>query len=92
MSDFGKCASCGAEITWTMTAAGKKMPLDVESTPLGRFFVDLPKDPTAPLQCLSATSDDERAVRFRIEDRPRFDSHFATCPGAANHRKHRKKG
>lgn len=43
------CNSCGADIVWIVTAAGKRMPVDART----------------------------------------HESHFATCPNAAHHRKPR---
>lgn len=32
MSEPGKCRSCGADIIWTVTEAGKRMPVDPDGT------------------------------------------------------------
>lgn len=48
---MANCRSCGAEIEWKKTAAGKLMPVDKDTG----------------------------------------ESHFATCPNAASHRKPRQK-
>jgi len=65
-----KCSSCGAEIIWTVTAAGKRMPVD--AAPIGKVTV-LRTNPADALTPLS------RQVYH-------FVSHFATCPNAHQHR------
>lgn len=62
-----KCTGCGADIIWTVTAAGKRMPVD--ATPVGKATVLR----TNPHDALSPFS--------RVVDQ--FVSHFATCPKAA---------
>jgi len=43
-----KCSSCGAEIVWTLTAAGKRMPVDAK--PEKRIAIrPNPADPLTPL-------------------------------------------
>lgn len=38
--DRGRCRSCGADVIWAKTAAGKLMPLDAEET-LGKLVYQL---------------------------------------------------
>jgi hypothetical protein len=69
-----KCRSCGAEIKWVVMSGGKRMPLDAEPCDDGNVV----------------EGDDGRyavAVSIRKSDRPRYKSHFATCPNASGHRK-----
>jgi hypothetical protein len=71
------CSSCGAQIIWGETVGGKRIPLDpvpVVDTP-GLFqFVENPEgDPREDLVL---------SVKRRL-----FQSHFASCPHAAEHRR-----
>jgi hypothetical protein len=71
------CRSCGAAITWTVTVAGKRMPVDLEPVPGGN--IDLVNG-TAHVHGLSDAPDGLT---------PRYVSHFVTCPHADSHRKAR---
>ena len=69
------CRSCGAEIFWAFTEAGKKMPIDAKPVPGGVFFV-------------TRRADGEYVCHAK--DAPgfvRYSSHFATCPDAQKHRR-----
>lgn len=70
------CKSCGAVFGWYRTKSGKAMPVDPDAVADGN--VRLLADGTAEVM-----SDTERM----IWDGPKYKSHFATCPGAASHRK-----
>jgi hypothetical protein len=65
-----RCTSCQAEILWTVTEAGKRMPVD--ATPAGKVTV-LVKNPDGSDTPVSKSRD-------------HYVSHFATCPSAAKHR------
>jgi hypothetical protein len=65
-----KCSSCGAAIIWTVTAAGKRMPVD--AAPVGKVTV-LRTNPADAITPLSRQVD-------------HFVSHFATCKFAERHR------
>lgn len=69
-SPLGTCRSCGASILWTVTEAGRRMPVDAE--PIGKVTVLVrnPDDPATPIS----------------RQRDHYISHFATCPSAAAHR------
>ena len=79
MSDTSKCRSCGAEIKWLKTKAGKNIPVDV------------PKDYHLPGTMYGKNPSTETmydAVITAVEYNPEYMiSHFATCPNAATHRK-----
>jgi hypothetical protein len=68
------CTSCGAEIEWAVTAAGKRIPLDVGDTPDGNLV--LLEDGRAIHRSPATTGTPRRA-------------HFATCPHARRHRRPR---
>ena len=89
MSLESVCKSCRAIVVWSVTLAGKRMPLDHAPSPDGRFFVFVPDDPREPLQCANVSERSERAEEARYTDRPRYTSHFATCPNAEEHRRKR---
>lgn len=78
-----RCKSCGAAITWARTEGGKAIPIDHASTPRGNLLLlpDLFGDPTA------AVITAETFVPARC---PRYQSHFATCPFAPEHRRPRE--
>ena len=65
-----RCRSCSALVRWTVTAAGKKMPVDAEPKANGNIEI---------------VGGIARYVKAESEV-ARFWSHFATCPNAASHR------
>ena len=81
MSDA--CRSCGAAVTWTVTEAGKRMPVDFEPHPDGNVLL-LPPYPNVP--------DTPRAsvlgpLEVEIATAALHRSHFATCPDADSWRR-----
>ena len=66
------CRSCGAEVIWTVTEAGKSMPVDASAMATGNLVLER----------------ENGVVRSHVEnmmddpDEPRFTSHFVTCPEA----------
>ena len=58
------CKSCGAEIIWTLTESGKRMPVDAEPALRSAVFLERPAD--HPVQ--------------RAHVGPAHLSHFATVP------------
>lgn len=84
MSRTAQCRSCGAEIIWTVTdAGGKRMPVDAHATPNGNLALYFPDRGRGPV--VSKTYGYHEADA----EAPRYTSHFATCPKAAEHRKPR---
>ena len=81
------CKSCGAELLWAKTPNGRMMPLDVQPVPDGN--IKLLGDGT----CEVLTKDDLEHIDEKCDLSgyvPRLHtSHFATCPGASQHRKAR---
>jgi hypothetical protein len=71
------CRSCGAEITWTITVAGKRMPLDNRPTQDGTVVIDPDGRARVPAKA------DLQFARLR------FTPHWATCPHADTHRRTR---
>jgi hypothetical protein len=73
------CRSCGAEIRWARTVAGKRIPLDPQPVEGGN---------------LAPTFGPVGQILVRVVGRPwngrRWRSHFATCPNRNAHRAGRK--
>jgi len=70
-----RCSSCQAEIFWTRTQSGARIPMNYDPDPAGRFVVE---------------GDGARVRMLRLDETTtarRWTSHFATCPHAARHRK-----
>ena len=82
---MSSCRSCGAQIIWARTERGKRMPLDAEPvvdvTARGLFVLREKTNPGGPL-ALAAWGLDCFTDRH-------YQSHFATCPNADNHRRER---
>lgn len=75
MADLVPCRSCRKPIFFALTEKGHRMPIDPEPRMDGSLIVTEEVDgPT----CRAAPLDFSG---------PRFLSHFATCPQAAQHRK-----
>jgi hypothetical protein len=70
--NYSACRSCGADIVWAATEAGRRIPLNPKLVLGGN--VDLHKG----------------IARVRRPDPARegYVVHFATCPAAAEHRRH----
>lgn len=73
------CRSCGADVLWAKTDAGKSMPLDPEPVDDGNVL-------------LYRTPEGLRAVVMSKGDHvpdnaSRHKTHFATCPNAERHRR-----
>lgn len=75
-----KCSSCGAEILWASSVNGKSMPLNLAPDSNGRIVLSPPEDPREPMVARLLRKDEQAPM-------PRFTSHFATCPQAAEHRR-----
>lgn len=76
MPEQGKCRSCGKTIWWLTTTAGNTMPVDPEEVPDGNIVLVDGKAHTL------------RGDLFEEKhEGPRYKSHFATCPQAAQHRR-----
>ncbi len=70
---MSECSSCGAKIIWALTEGGKRMPLDAK--PVTMFA--LPTKRQAEGAGIAPT-----AVSITV-----YQTHFASCPNAAEHRK-----
>ncbi len=74
------CRSCGAEVTWVVTAAGKDMPVDVLPVADGNILLL-----ASGVAVYRAKTDQSTLPGF--DDAPRYVSHFSTCPQADKWRK-----
>lgn len=83
---MARCRSCGAEVTFVPTRAGKLMPLDPHPAEDGNVRLDRTvwADPAAVV----LAGDELTEVRDRAEE-PLYRPHFATCPNADRHRRRR---
>lgn len=82
---FGRCRSCGRQILWIKTTAGKNMPVDTT-------YIDykLPKEgEKATEKIVTPTGEVISANRSDGDNADGYGyiSHFATCPNAAQHRR-----
>lgn len=75
------CDSCGAEIIWTITQKGKRMPVD--ATPIA-------PNGSGNVLITEGFLDDTPRSMVTDDGAGTHTSHFATCPNAAKHRKRRK--
>lgn len=81
------CRTCNAPIEWVITERGKRMPIDANPHPDGRFK----KLPRVATEHGMATKvrylPDAELADARAGVSALYTSHFATCPDAADHRK-----
>ena len=87
MSRLTHCRSCGSPIVWTITANGKRMPVDADPVEVRNGFelVD-PDGAVVQFDGLEEVVDDAelRAVYRKAAPGERlYVSHFSTCPTAA---------
>ncbi len=73
------CRSCGAPIRWAKTAAGKRMPLDVEPTRDGNVQLGWVGGEQV---AIVLTREADRAGCL-VDGIPLYLSHFVTCPDSA---------
>ena len=70
-----RCKSCGAQIAWAKSRAGKNIPLDVEPRADGNLVL------------VNGVAMAPEAAPLEVQGGPRYASHFATCPHAPAHRR-----
>lgn len=75
------CSTCKAEIIWTLTVNWKRNPVDAVPVPTGNMILVEQPDGKVLARVLSP---DELAKHAE-----RYQSHFASCRQAAEHRKSR---
>lgn len=77
------CRSCAAPMVWAVTPSGKNIPINPDPVPEGNLVVE------------HKLRDDGRGHFWEArppsplldQDKPKYVSHFATCPKASAHRK-----
>jgi hypothetical protein len=79
---IARCRTCGAEIRWVSTHAGRRMPIDAWPSKAGNVQL-IADDGSVVAEVLRAG----RAVEARARGLELFVAHFATCPDAENHRR-----
>lgn len=83
------CESCGADILWTYTETGKRMPVDAHPVAGGNLIVTTGQGERADLlraSVVGSTID----LTNPYDTGVRHLSHFATCPNANQHRKRKQ--
>jgi hypothetical protein len=73
------CKACGAEITWAKWPSGKSMPVDAQPTEDGDLVIWV---------AVTVRKWNEKDAEY---DRPRYKSHFSTCPNAEQLRRRQDK-
>lgn len=76
-----ECRSCGAEIVWTVTHKGKRMPVDAEPVEGGNIVLRRDGETV-----IAEYPGKEHPSLFEA-DRPRYVSHFATCEDSTEWRR-----
>lgn len=69
------CRSCRATIVWTMSSAGRKMPVDAEPVDGGNVIARGDHDQGLPVVVVTRNGDPPPSG-------PTYTSHFATCAQA----------
>ena len=85
MNNFSICRSCGCQIMWIRTKAGKNMPVNPDFLNYRR-----PEPGEKATEKIVTTNGDvisANIVNSSEAEGYGYISHFATCPGAVNHRK-----
>lgn len=92
------CKSCRRPITWVVVAkSGKKMPIDRDPVADGNIVLTGEKDTATGADLVAYEKQPLPAAGDRVAfpmigepsttSRPRYTSHFATCPDADKHRR-----
>jgi hypothetical protein len=85
---MSKCRSCGAEIKWIKTVAGKNMPCDPERKAYWLIEGARASIVTEMGEVIGAYTDCGEGAGE--PDGYGYISHFATCPAADSYRRPRK--
>ena len=70
-----ECRSCGAEVIWTVTHNGKRMPVDAEPREDGNIVL---REEFSG-RVIAEYPGKEHPLLFE-DARPHYVSHFSTCP------------
>ena len=82
--NFGKCRSCGQQVIWIKTVAGKNMPCNpalvtYKDQQGGKEKIVTPNGEVHSAEIVESGTSNATGIGYI--------SHFATCPNAARHRK-----
>lgn len=77
MAAVANCGSCGTEIEWTVTEAGKSMPVDAGEDPEGNVIVIPSRKGRGASRSRAVTG-----AELPMPGERRTVSHYATCPDA----------
>lgn len=83
---MSKCKSCGAEIVWTETTRGRRMPVDAEPSERGNVLVAGLKPEPMPKAYVYGSLE---ALQLRDQGVELHAAHHATCPNADDWRTER---
>lgn len=84
MSSQATCSSCGREIDWAKTVAGRLTPIDKDSAGQPGGNLGVIRHPNGDLTCRVLTAD-----RPLEQGEVMGVAHWATCPRARAHRTRR---
>ena len=76
-----RCSSCAQPILWTLTEAGKKMPVDLHPSADGTIAIERADAVDGPFWESFVVPELERAGKVLRK------SHYASCPDAATWRR-----
>jgi hypothetical protein len=79
-----ECRSCKALIIWAKTEKGKNLPVDVDTSKDGEWFIVINK---AEYRVDAIFHKSQRARAWVDGGAPRHKAHWATCPNANQHRR-----
>lgn len=85
------CEACGAPVIWVANdKTGKVAPIDLRPDPAGNILLNWSAGrPMAPPTSYTVLGKPDAVTPSLFEDdtRPRYTSHFATCPNADHYRR-----
>jgi len=81
-----RCRSCGAPIQWAITEGGKRMPVDLEPSPIGNIAL-YSRGEDAPIAIVITETEIEAWKKSGSRKQRLFLSHFTTCPQAKKWRR-----
>lgn len=84
---MSRCRSCGQRIVWVWTEAGKRMPVDPDPVQDGNVRSLRGDGQLFESALVEVVPRDSGDTLFGAVTEPRYVSHFATCPQAADHRR-----
>lgn len=77
-----RCGTCDARVIWTVTTAGKRMPVNADPVPNGNIRLSESVDERGRKTVLAYVLGAKDAREGVL-----YVSHLSTCPQAAQHRR-----